>query len=194
MGNDTVIRGESGLPVEDELFVAKWIANGYGNAGKAYREVHPDVSKAVASEKGNALLEEPLVKAYVCGLVKQHLDKYDVTEDNIVQELANIAFLDVIDAFDEDGSLIDDIRDLPEKVRRCVSSVSESVEGKIRVAFYNKQKALEMLAKYKKLLTDMHVVSSDKDLSTEILAGRKRAGLHLEVDAPDRESLEALLE
>ena len=33
------------------------------------------------------------------------------------------------------------------------------------------------MAKYKKLLTELHEISGDKDLMTEIMAGRERSGL-----------------
>jgi len=165
--------GESGLHVADEQFVHEWMTNGY-NVVEAYKAAHPKVSNSTASSQGNKKLKDPTIAAYVSGVLKSHLEKYNVTEESIVEELANIAFLDVANLMDKDGSLITDVRLLPERVRRCVSAVEENIEGKIKIKLCSKEKALEMLAKYKKLLTDKHEISGGDDLAQSILNARKR--------------------
>lgn len=173
--SDDVMKGESGLDIADEMYVHEWMSNGY-KVGKAYLKIFPGVSKQTAGTNGAAKLKEPLVAAYASGVIKSHLDKYNVTEESIIGELANIAFLDPVKLVDKDG-LIDKIQDIPEEARRCIASMTEDVNGKFTVKLCNKEKALELLAKYKKLLTEMHEISGDKDLATEIIAGRQRAGL-----------------
>ena len=168
------IRGDSGLLLEEETFVHEWITGGYGKGGPAYLKVHPNAPKATAGAKAKELLEAPLIKAYACGVVKAHLDKYNVTEESIIAELSYIAFLDIADLMLEDGSLIPKAHEMPEEARRAISSISSDAAGKITIKVCSKEKALQLLAQYKKLLTEMHVVTTDQDLAAEILAARKR--------------------
>ena len=165
--------GKSGLHVADEKFVHEWLGNGY-NTKRAFLKTWPDSGKSTASAKGTAKLKEPAIAAYAEEVIQGHLDQYDVTEDSIIGELANIAFLDIGDLLDPDGSLIGNLNDLPEKVRRAVSGITESQEGKCRVSLCNKEKALELLAKYKKLLTELHEITGVEDLAAAILGARKR--------------------
>ena len=177
---EDVTEGTSGLPIEDEMFVREWMSNGY-KVGAAYLKTWPGVSKVTAGTNGSKKLKEPLIAAYASGVIKAHLDKYDVTEDTIIRELANIAFLDIADIVNKDG-MISNLSDMPEKARRAVSSVSENVEGKCTVKFCSKEKALELLAKYKKLLTEMHEISGFEDLAAAILGARKRTTTTTEID------------
>lgn len=169
------IKGESGLDVGDEMFVREWMNNGH-NAGKAYLKVWSDVKMATASTRGIEKLKDPMIKAYAAGVVKKHLDDYDITEDRILKELSCIAFLDVSDIVNKDG-VISDLSAMPEEARRAVSSVSENLQGHCTVKFCSKEKALELLAKYKRMLTELHEVTGTKDLMAAILAGRERVGI-----------------
>jgi len=172
MGGDVTI-GESGLPIDDEMFVREWMTNGY-KVADAYLKTWPGVTKQTAGIKGNAKLKEPLIAAYAAGVIKAHLDQYDVTEDTIIKELAGIAFLDIADLVDKDGSVIGNANEMPEKARRAVAAITEDREGKITLKLCNKEKALELLAKYKKMLTDMHEIAGVEDLAAAILGARKR--------------------
>lgn len=173
---EDVTEGVSGLPIDEEMFVREWMSNGY-KVAEAYLKTWPGVSKQTAGVNGGKKLKEPLIAAYASGVIKAHLDRYDVTEDTIIREMAGIAFLDIADLVDPDGSVIGNANEMPENARRAVASISEDKEGKITVKLCNKEKALEMLAKYKKLLTEMHEISTDTDLAAAIIGGRKRAGL-----------------
>ena len=168
--------GESGLPIDDEFYVHEWMTNGYKIAD-AYLKIWPGVSRRVATVNGNKKLKSPLIAAYVAGVVQAHMAKYDVTEDTIIGEMASIAFADIADLVDKDGSVIKNVNEMPEKARRAVASVTEDREGKITVKLCNKEKALEMLGRHRKMFTDVHEISTNEDLATAIMGGRKRAGI-----------------
>lgn len=182
--SDDVTKGESGLPIDDEMFVREWLVNGY-KVPEAYLKTWPGVTKQTAGIKGNVKLKEPLIAAYAAGVIKAHLDKYDVTEDTIIRELAGIAFLDIADLVDDDGSVIGNAKEMPEAARRAVASISEDTSGKITVKLCNKEKALELLAKYKKLLTEMHEIAGVEDLAAAILGARKRVTVETKTTTVD---------
>lgn len=171
---DTGIRGASGLLIDDEQFVHEWIIGGYGKGGPAYLKVHPNVTQATAALNAKKLLEDPLVRAYANGVLRQHMDKYEVTEERIIAELSYIAFLDTVDLMTEDGSLIPKVKDMPEEARRAIASITAGANGEITIKLCNKEKALHLLAQIQKMLIETHVITTDKDLAAEINAARKR--------------------
>ena len=72
-----------------------------------------------------------------------------VTAAAILEQLQAIAMADVTGALQiENGSLtVRDTRELPDALRLAVSSVEKSTGG-LKVKFYDKLKALELLGKY----------------------------------------------
>lgn len=164
---------ENGLTPADELFVHAWMSNGF-KVIEAYLATYPKVSRITASKNGKAKLKEPLVAAYTCGVLRTHLDKYEVTESNIISELANIAFFDIKDVVTKDGSVINNVNDMTEKARRCIGSITAGHDGKTTIKICDKEKALELLAKYLKLLTDVHQFKDSDDLMVAIKEARKQ--------------------
>lgn len=175
-----VERGVSGLHIADERFVHEWLNNGY-NAKKAVLVVWPDTKPANAEAKGKAKLMEPVIAAYASGVVKAHLDAYEVTEKRILEELSTIAFFDPICLVEQDGSVKNRIQDIPEKARRAVSQISENIEGKITLKLANKEKALELLGKTLKMFTDVSEVKTE-DLASAIRKARTRKTVTTEVE------------
>lgn len=76
-------------------------------------------------------------------------DGVQITAEEILQQLRAIALADVTKLVTvKDGAyLVEDTTALTEDMRRAISSVEKSTVG-IKVKFYDKLKALELLGKY----------------------------------------------
>ncbi len=68
-----------------------------------------------------------------------------VGKKEVISEYAKVAFVDIADCFDSEG-MVKNIHDIPEEVRRSISSYKHTEDG-IEVKFWNKTNALDSLAK-----------------------------------------------
>lgn len=135
-----------------EAFVAAYLANGQ-NATDAYRTAYPRATTRTCEVEGGRLLRNPVVKAKIAAALQKRLNRYEVTSDRIIEELASIAFLDSAQLYDRSGDLVP-IHDLPERVRCAICQIetesSGGDDGGVRVSKVktnSKLKALELLAK-----------------------------------------------
>ena len=122
-------------------------------------------SRRTAAEQGYDLLRKPQIsEAVQAGQVR--LSKATgVSAQVILGELLRIARVDIGEAFDENGAL-KPLKEIPEDVRRAISGmeVDELFDGTGRerlrigetrkVKFWDKTRALELLAKHLGLLKD----------------------------------------
>lgn len=118
-------------------------------------------SERTAQEQSSRLLSKAIVTARVDALNKARNQRLNLKADDVLRELLRIAQVDISRIYDLEGRLLP-VHDMPEDVRRAISGV-ETVEvgdddkgiASIRkVRFWDKTKALELLAKHLKLLTD----------------------------------------
>lgn len=72
------------------------------------------------SQTSAKLLANPKVKAALSEVLRPHMEKYSLTIDNVLRQLANFLFRDVAEFLDEEGYLITNLRDLPEHVRQAI--------------------------------------------------------------------------
>lgn len=77
------------------------------------------------------------------------MDRYAATTENIVRELARIAFSDITEV------KIQNLYDLPEDVRRVIKRLHKMPGGGYSVEFFSKEKALELLGKYRSMFKDI---------------------------------------
>ena len=114
---------------------------------------------------GSGLMKKPEIASRIQRLMDQRNRRLDVKADRVVLELGRIGLSDPIELFDQNNNLLQ-MRDIPEDLRRCISSVEveELFEGSgkdrehvgrlHKIKFWDKVKALEILAKYFKLIGD----------------------------------------
>lgn len=181
------------LTYNETIIVHEWMINGH-NRLRAYQKVHPDANDNTAATKASVLFKKQRIQDYV---EKQHqklLNNYGVTEGRILEELAAIAFLDIRDIVDEDGSLRP-ISQIPEQARRAIAGIKIKAtyegplkleEAKIKsIILSKKDGALKTLALYKKMLTEKHEIAASDDLAAAIIGARKRTKVEIELDTDD---------
>ena len=124
-----------------------------------------------AVSQASVLLARPRVQRYLTKQFEERTKAAEVSIEDILKGLKEIAYVDPADAYDEDGRL-KSIHDMPLALRRSIASIEideiwefvESTSGnrKIKeqvgwtkkVRFWPKDRGLEMLGKYKALFTD----------------------------------------
>ncbi len=119
-------------------------------------------SKKTAFSIGPENLKKPYLQEYLQKLRDKLAAKTEITPERIIRELANIAFLDASEMFDEYNNLLP-INEMPEEVRRAINGleVSETKLGgsltKIKVS--DKKGALELIGKHLAMWTDRHEIT-----------------------------------
>lgn len=107
-----------------------------------------------AEVTGSQLLRNPKVQSKLTELEKPITEKLEITAEKVLQELANIAFFDPAELYDEKGNLRD-IHNIPAPTRRVIASLDVTEEftngiktGTVKkVRLNSKIKALELLGK-----------------------------------------------
>jgi len=165
-------------------FIAEYCSNGY-NGLKAYQKVNPSANYQTAMRNAKNILKEPWVARELQKKRKYLMRKMDISEERVLQEIACLAFLDIADLLNEDGSLRK-ISEIPEEARRAMAGLelSELYEGSgdgranvgvlKKLKLESKSKALEMLGRYHAIFTDKTEVDVGNNLASAILEARKR--------------------
>lgn len=102
------------------------------------------------SQKGNHLLTLPHIQRYIAAITKKHLDKYDVTEEKVIQEIAAVAFQDIKDVvqdFNEQGIVFKPLNQIDGRTVSAIeySPMGESGYGTTKVKRPDKLRALHEL-------------------------------------------------
>lgn len=142
-------------------------------------------SEDTAQQMGSENLSKPLIKSAIQAAIDARSKRTNITADNVLSELMRIATADLSGAYDEQGRL-KPIHEIPEDTRRAMSGIKVFEEfegsgqdrvkiGEVReVKFWDKPKALEILARHLKLLTDKVEVSGSVTISDRLAKARKR--------------------
>lgn len=135
-----------------------------GNAKRCYM-IAFGASASSAEANGPRLAKEANVAAFLAHKREVAVEAVDVSEERILREVASLAFLDPADFYDVDGRLLQ-IKHMPEHARRTLTGMDvyleyegkggerEAVGETRKIKFNEKKGALELLMKYKKMLTD----------------------------------------
>ncbi|MFX4209292.1 terminase small subunit [Aliarcobacter butzleri] len=135
-------------------------------------------SVKTANRQGSRLLSNVDIQKYISELKDNATKRNDITVDRVLQELANIAFLDIGEFYSEDGTL-KNIKQISETARRAIQSITTKEEqgatienGEIKPQIFNvnniksadKLKALELLGRYLAMFTDKVEISVDEQV------------------------------
>lgn len=163
-----------------------------GNATQA--AIRAGYSARSAYSTASDLLKKPEVQA----LLAEHQEKVlakmaaedavvEAAGDAVLEELAHLAHSDLLDAFNDDGTLKHP-RDMPVGIRKSIKSIefTELFEGAsgerfvvgrtVKLSLWPKDRGLELLGKNRKLFTDRVEVAPDESLLDLLTEARKPEG------------------
>jgi len=145
---------EHNLTPRKLLFATEYLIdfNGEQAAGRA------GYSKKTAASQASRLLKDANVKAYIDGKMEERTKKIEATAENVLNELAKIAFVTVDDFYNRNGS-VKYLHELEPHVRAAISSYNiktitiGSGEDKETIDIpqfkaHDKVKTLELLGKH----------------------------------------------
>lgn len=172
-----------GLTPMQAAFVGHYIVE--KNATDAAKKA--GYSAKSASQLGYQLLQIPSVSTAIEKKFQMQARRLDLSADRVLQEIMRVALADISQAYDEEGNL-KPVHEIPEDVRRAIVGIEtetlpalqentplegeEQVREEVlipsvkKVKFADKNRALELLAKHLKLLTEKvehtHAITLEK--------------------------------
>lgn len=122
-------------------------------------------SEKTARSQGQRLLTNVDIQAAIEKAMDGRSERTEITQDQVIQELAKLAFGNIKNYYDEDGNLLSP-HELSDDVAATITSVDEKIlkkgsgangetvilERKVRMA--DKKASLELLGKHLKMFTD----------------------------------------
>jgi phage terminase small subunit len=156
--------------LKHEAFAREFIKD--HNASEAY--VRAGYSPKGAGQAAHKLLKNAEVAARIAELEAEVAEKAQVTVKEILDELKLIAHSDPGQLLNEQG-ICRTLNEMPESIRRCISSVKFSGDGGTEVRFWPKNNALELLGKYRAMWTEKtEVTGADGGAVSIVINGVKR--------------------
>ena len=110
-------------------------------------------SERTARAKGYVLLQTPEIQKLIQDGMAKRAKRLEITQDQVVQELARIAFFNATRAArvvnNQYGAQVEftDTEDLTDDERAAISGIEETKHG-IKVSSYDKIRALELLGRH----------------------------------------------
>lgn len=150
-------KSATGLNARQTLFVSEYLVD--LNASEA--AIRAGYSRRTAGQHGRRLLQNATVLAAIQRAQAARVARVQVRADDVLRELARLAFGDLRNVFDESGNLkrMNELDDTTAAVLSSVEVVTRSAgDGEVeyvhKVRCWDKPRALEMLAKHLGLLSD----------------------------------------
>lgn len=114
-----------------------------------------------AADIGHRLTNNSLVKARISELTEHALKEIGVTRERVLTELSRIAFANMKDvaSWNPSGVEYKSSEEISESDAAAISEVTETVTqagGTLKIKQHDKTRALEILSKHLKMLTDKH--------------------------------------
>lgn len=154
------------LNAKQQVFIREYLVDKNGKRAA----IRAGYSAKTAESMASRLLRNAKVQAELQTALDEQLERVEVRADEVLRELLRLAMIDTSRAYDAEGRLLHP-KDMPEDVRRAVSSfqVEALLAGRgteigttTKVKFWDKPRALELLAKHLGLLKErMEVTGKD---------------------------------
>lgn len=172
------------LKPQHQLAVDLWFGNGF-NQRKAL--IGAGFSEKTAKGRPSAVFGRKDVQKYIEHKREKLQSKFEVTEENVLAELAKIAFSNMGDLIvvQEDGSAVIDFNLMTPEQRAAMSeyAVEQYMEGrgdgavpvkKSKVKFHDKKGALELLGRKLGMFNDKLKIEGEVSVVERLQAGRNR--------------------
>ena len=148
------------------------------NATRAYKTAYPSIKKdETARANGSRLLTYANIKKYIGERMQERQERTEVTQDQVVKELAAIAFAKATDYAEvRDGQvIIKNTMDLSDMMVRAIAGIKEGRNG---VEINDKGKALELLGRHLGMFKDKVEVSGLEEEKSKLddLINQMRGG------------------
>ena len=157
----------------ERMFCARYISMGQ-NGTRAYMSVWPRCAEPTARVGATRLLAKPSVKAEIHCLTEAAIKAEHMSANEVIREMTRIASADLMELSDLNGR-VRRLRDIPERLRRCISSVKRNRDGTYDFKFWSKDIQLTNLGKFHKLLTERVEFHDKTSLADRMRRARLRA-------------------
>lgn len=152
----------------EALFVQEWLVD--FNGKRAARAA--GFSESTSTHHAGAVLARKRVKRYMAEEVKKRMDKLEISQENVLRELARIAFSDPRAVMSwTDGNLkMKSSNELSDDEAASISEVvltETKVSSKTGIKLYDKLSALDKLARYLALYKDVGTPENPQTIITE---------------------------
>lgn len=157
------------------------------NATRAYKAAYKSCkTDGTANVNGSKLLRNTKVKEYIDQRKKELVQSAQITQGMIIQELAKMAFFNIKNVYNENGTL-KNIKDIDDNTASAISEikvlqragamkiapnddipVEHIPEQTIQIKTSDKKGALELLGKYLGMFKDKIQVEQDKPFEVNI--------------------------
>ncbi len=157
-GSDNTL-DDDGLTPKQALFVQEYLID--LNATQA--AIRAGYSENSAKEIGCQNLIKLNIQEAITKAQLKRQERTEVTQDRVLKELALIAFIDIKDAYNENGELLP-IHEMPEDVRRAIggmdyTTIGDDIGKTSKVKLLDKKGSLELLGKHMAMFTDKKQIS-----------------------------------
>ncbi len=157
---------------KQELFVKGFLID--LNATQA--AIRAGYSKKRADAIGYDLLRNTEVQTAIQAAMNKRSAKIEITADRVLEEIANMAFVNIQDLYDENG-ILKPINELPRHVAAGIQSVKVNLTEACavqEVKLWDKKGALELLGKHLRLFADRLELDVSDNLADKLAAARQR--------------------
>jgi len=131
------------LTARQQRFCAEYIRDLNATKAAARAGYSPRTARSIGSEN----LAKPDIQAEIRRLKAERAERLMISADRVVEELARIAFSNIEDLFNADGSL-KGIGKLSPDTAAAIANIETTESGATRVRLFDKLRALELLGKH----------------------------------------------
>lgn len=166
------------LNARQQLFVESYLF--HENATQAAKDA--GYSEKTAYSQGHDLLKHPEIAKAIAEGREKKMTAAGLTQDLLLREIMALAFSDIGQAFNEDGTM-KKLHDMPKEIRKAVSSFeiieSHDKDGNLvktqhRLKLWDKNKAHEQLGRYLKMFTDKLEVDDKSGIAEKLRKFREK--------------------
>lgn len=177
-----------GLAFDEEAFCLAYLR--HGSVVRAVKASGLECRPSQAQDLGQRILVRPRVAAFIAERRRIRLDRLNVTNERIEQELAKIAFANISNTLEvqADGTAYTDLSMADEVDLAAIKSVKTKRRERanddgtvdvleIEVTMHDKLGALGQLARIRKMVGADAEITANVDIAAAIREARQRGGL-----------------